>query len=61
MLPIHGASMDGHLEVVRFLWACDPSTVSVKDHVSWYIFDIVMMVVWDDFFLLLSSLFLSHL
>ena len=33
-LPIHVASMYGHLEVVRFLLECDPSTVSARDGVS---------------------------
>ena len=45
-LPIHHAVDNIHLEVVRVLLECDPSTVSVKNGVSCYIFDIVMMVMW---------------
>ena len=38
ILPIHFAAKNGHLEMVRVLSECDPSTLSVRHKVSWYIF-----------------------
>jgi len=45
MLPIHLAARYGEMEVVRFLLECDPSTVSVKNKVSWP--ELILFRIWS--------------
>ena len=48
--PIIIAAMEGYLEIVRLLLECDPYCGVEANEVSWYVFDIVLMVMWGDSF-----------
>ena len=51
--------MNGHVEVVRVLLECDPSTVSVQNNVSWP--ELILFWIWSDCLVCLVISFIFHI